>query len=63
MKHPLTNEHYECLCRALQGGFDIKEYLEACKRCGLPVDEMIQDVDGIMDRCSKIKREFFPNQP
>jgi len=63
MDHPLTAQHAELLTKAIQAGNNLREFLLACKRCDLPVDEMLADNQRMCDMCVKVKAEFFPRMP
>jgi hypothetical protein len=60
---PLTQEHCDCLTKAIQSTSNTQQFLDACKRCGLPVDDLIADNQRQRDMAEKLKREFFPNAP
>lgn len=60
---PLTQEQCDCLTKAIQSASSTREFLEKCKRCGLPVDELIADNERQRQMCERLKAEFFPNAP
>lgn len=60
---PLTQEQCDCLTRAIQSTTTTREFLERCKRCGLPVDELLADNERQRSLCERLKAEFFPNSP
>lgn len=60
---PLTQEHCDCLTKAIQSSANTREFLERCKRCGLPVDDLIADNERQRQLCERIKAEFFPTAP
>jgi hypothetical protein len=62
-QHPLTQEHCDCLTKAIQSSNNTSQFLDACKRCGLPVDELIADNNRQREMAERLKREFFPNAP
>lgn len=61
--NPLSQEQCDCLSKVIQSASNTEQFLEACKRCGLPVDDLIADNNRQRDMAQKIKKEFFPNAP
>lgn len=61
--HPLTQEHLDAINRCLQRCGPALELAQACKECGLPVDDMIEGLQEQQRVATALKRTFFPTKP
>ena len=57
----LKPEHCALCNQVLQAGAKNAAVIEACKRCGLPVEDIEAQQQAITKMASNIKREFFPH--
>lgn len=61
--HPLTQDHYDALCRVTgRCGKDL-ELARACKDCGLPFDDFIEQLTEQQRMSAALKSTFFPTRP
>jgi hypothetical protein len=60
---PLKDPDCDCLNKVLESAAHTRELLEACKDCGVPVDEAIAVNEQQAQLAAKLKGRFFPNRP
>jgi hypothetical protein len=63
MDSPLTQEHCDCLSKAIESAVNTADFLAKCKACGLPVDDLIADNNRQKQQAEAIKAQFFPHAP
>lgn len=59
----LNPEHCDCLDRVLQSVAETREILERCKRCNLPVEELVARNEEHGRLAASLKQQFFPERP
>lgn len=60
--NPLTTQHCACLDRVLENSAKARKILQDCKECGLPTDDLEQQVNQQEATARAIKAKFFPLQ-
>lgn len=63
VKHPLTDEHCECLDKVLQAVPEALELVRTCKDCGLDVAKIEQTLNAQLRMAQRLKAQLFPDRP
>lgn len=61
--NPLNEQDCAALTALGQSCHGTAELIQACKDCGLPMDEQEQANNAQRELAAALKRKFFPNHP
>jgi len=61
--NPLTQDHVDAVNRVLRSATDIQDTINACKECGLDMEDRQGKHDAQQAFASQVKKIFMPHLP